>query len=236
MTTDDTRPGDTRSLLRALPALAGVAPPLDLDAVPDHPVTLFLDWLDVAMRHAVPELHAMTMSTVDATGLPDALVLVLKDVDARGWAFASTRTSAKGGQLAANAHAALTFWWQPVVRSVRVRGHVVEASRDESLADLAARSAAARADVDPDDWTCGGSCPAGSSSGRGHLTDATSASSSIGTATTGDGRSESGPPGSMQIRTGGGGRRPEHPHPGRAESTPRIISHSRLTPPPWTSS
>ncbi|WP_244882657.1 pyridoxine/pyridoxamine 5'-phosphate oxidase [Gordonia desulfuricans] len=153
MTTDDTRPGDTRSLLRELPALAGVAPPLDLDAVPDHPVTLFLDWLDVAMRHAVPEPHAMTMSTVDATGLPDARVLVLKDVDARGWAFASTRTSAKGGQLAANTQAALTFWWQPIVRSVRVRGHVVEASRDESLADLAARSAAARADVDPDDWT-----------------------------------------------------------------------------------
>lgn len=48
--------------------------------------------------------------------------------------------------------AALGFWWQPIVRAVRVRGSVEEATAKESAADLAARSAAARADVDPGDW------------------------------------------------------------------------------------
>lgn len=143
---------EARELLRALPTLAGIAPPLDLEALPDDPVALFLDWLDVARRAGAAEPHAMTLSTVDADGVPDARVLVLKDVDERGWAFASTRSSVKGGQLQDEPHAALTFWWQPVVRSVRIRGRVVEASRDESLADLRARSAAAQDGVDADDW------------------------------------------------------------------------------------
>lgn len=144
---------ETRALLRALPTLAGIAPPLDLEALPDDPVPLFLDWLDMARRADAAEPHAMTLSTVDADGVPDARILVLKDVDERGWAFASTRSSVKGGQLDDEPHAALTFWWQPVVRSVRIRGRVVEATRDESLADLQARSAAAQDGVDADDWT-----------------------------------------------------------------------------------
>lgn len=143
---------ETRALLRALPSLTGAAPPLDLETFPDDPVALFLDWLDTARQAGLAEPHAMTLSTVDADGMPDARILVLKDVDEGGWAFASTRSSVKGGQLDAEPHAALTFWWQPIVRSVRIRGRVVEASRDESLADLRARSTAAQDGVDADDW------------------------------------------------------------------------------------
>lgn len=144
---------ETRALLRRLPSLSGDAPGLAAASLPGDPVDLFLDWLGEAMQAQVPEPHAMTLSTVDADGIPDARVLVLKDVDDRGWAFASTASSVKGTQIRANAHAALTFWWQPLVRSVRVRGIVVEASREESLADLRARSAQAQEGVDPDDWT-----------------------------------------------------------------------------------
>ncbi|MGB3376942.1 MAG: pyridoxamine 5'-phosphate oxidase family protein [Microbacterium sp.] len=143
---------ETRSLLRTLPSLSGQAPSLDLEALPDDPFALFGEWFDIARQADVPEPHAMTLATVDLDGVPDARVLVLKDVDERGWAFASTRSSTKGAQLHARPHAALTFWWQPIVRSVRVRGRVLEAPRAESLADLRARSAAAQDGVDADDW------------------------------------------------------------------------------------
>jgi pyridoxamine 5'-phosphate oxidase len=142
-----------RSHLRALPSLAGTAPTFDREALPGDPVALFAEWLEHAERAGVAEPHAMTLSTVDEYGVPDARVLLLKDVDQSGWAFASTKTSTKGRQLASNAQAALTFWWQPLARSVRLRGPVVEASRQESLADLHARSAAAQEGVDPADWT-----------------------------------------------------------------------------------
>lgn len=138
--------------LRRIPSLAGRPPALDLDDLPRDPVELFAQWLQVALDHDVPEPVAATLATVDADGVPDARTLILKSVDARGWAFAGTASSRKGRQLAACSSAALNVWWQPVVRAVRARGTVVEASPDECAADLAARSAAARADVDPADW------------------------------------------------------------------------------------
>lgn len=138
--------------LRALPALAGHAPVLDLHALPGDPVELFLRWLDDAVTAGLAEPHAMTLATVGADGIPDARTLILKDVSSRGWAFAGTRSSMKGEQLAAHPVAALSIWWQPQVRAIRVRGRVEEASPEERAADLAARSAAARADVAHDDW------------------------------------------------------------------------------------
>ncbi len=141
-----------REKLRAVPALAGDAPAFDPEGAPDDPVELFLTWFDEALAAGVPEPHAMTIASAGEDGIPDARTLLLKDVDAQGWAFASTRSSTKGRQLAARPAAALDFWWQPVVRAVRVRGPVVEASAEESAADLAARSPAAREGVPPGEW------------------------------------------------------------------------------------
>lgn len=138
--------------LRSRPALTGTAPALHPGSVPDEPLVLFLNWITTAAEAGVPEPHAATLATVDGDGMPDARTLILKDVDERGWAFAGPRSSAKGRQLAANPAAALNFWWQPVLRAVRVRGPVQEASAEESAADLAARSAAARAGVAEGDW------------------------------------------------------------------------------------
>lgn len=100
----------------------------------------------------VSEPHTATLATVAADGAPDARTLILKGVDAAGWAFASTRSSRKGVQLAHAPVAALNFWWQPQVRAVRVRGRVEEASAEESAADLAARSPAAQEGIAPGDW------------------------------------------------------------------------------------
>ncbi|UNK72020.1 pyridoxamine 5'-phosphate oxidase family protein [Microbacterium sp. H1-D42] len=138
--------------LRSLPSLAGVAPAFDPVGLPADPVALFDAWLADAVALGVPEPHAMTLATVDADGVPDARTLILKGVSERGWAFAGHRTSAKGRQLAANPAAALSFWWQPIVRAVRVRGRVEPASDAESAADLAARSAAARSGIEPGEW------------------------------------------------------------------------------------
>lgn len=138
--------------LRAQPSLTGTAPPLDADAFGDDPVALFLEWIQDASARGVLEPHAATLATVDADGMPDARTLVLKDVGERGWGFAGHRDSRKSVQVAARPAAALNFWWQPVLRAVRVRGTVVEASAQESAADLAARSAAAREGIAPGEW------------------------------------------------------------------------------------
>lgn len=138
--------------LRSLPSLTGVAPGLDADPLPARPEELFERWIRQAVAAGVPEPHAATLATVDVDGLPDARTLILKDAGPAGWAFASLRASAKGTQLANHPVAALNFWWPPVLRAVRVRGRVIEASAAESAADLAARSEDARSGVAPGDW------------------------------------------------------------------------------------
>lgn len=134
-----------RQRLRDLKVLAGPFPPFDPEAAPHDPHDLFLEWLETAIAHDVPEPHATTLSTADADGFPDARVLILKNVDAEGFHFAISAASRKGRQIAARPQAALTFYWHALARQVRVRGTVVDLGAQASAADFAARPDASRA-------------------------------------------------------------------------------------------
>lgn len=135
----------TRDLLRNLPSLAGPLWPFVTEDAPDQPQTLFLAWLADAIDASVSEPHAMTLSSVDGEGHPEARVLILKDVDHNGWHFASASDGPKGRQIAANPNVALTFHWQRFGRQVRIRGEAIALSAEASARDFAARSPSARA-------------------------------------------------------------------------------------------
>ncbi|MCW3842598.1 pyridoxal 5'-phosphate synthase [Micromonospora yasonensis] len=134
----------TRDLLRGLPVLAHEMPSFDPADTPDAPVPLFASWLAGAIDAGVDEPHAMTLSTVDADGAPDARVLILKDLDDEGWRFATTSTSAKGRQLAAEPRVALSFHWREQGRQVRVRGTARPVHPEESRRDFLARPLGSR--------------------------------------------------------------------------------------------
>lgn len=102
---------------------AGEDRPLIADV--EDPLELFSAWLGEARDSEPADANAMTVSTVDADGWPDARILLLKDVSADGFTFYTNLTSAKAQQLAANGAAALLFHWKSSERQVRVRGHVV---------------------------------------------------------------------------------------------------------------
>ena len=101
------------------------------DANPD-PFEQFRVWLGDAHAAGLMQPNAMTLSTVDAHGRPDARVVLLKGLDDRGLVFYTHRTSRKGQQLQANPHAALTFFWDVLERQVRVQGSVEWTSVAES--------------------------------------------------------------------------------------------------------
>ncbi|GGU75584.1 oxidase [Streptomyces albospinus] len=138
---------DLRQLLRDLPVFGGELPAFDPVDTPDDPVDLFTAWLLGAIRAQIPEPHAMTVSTADADGDPSARTLILKDIDTDGWRFAAHDDSTKGRELAARPYAALTFYWQPLARQVRVRGPVVRERAERSAADFRARGTGARAEA-----------------------------------------------------------------------------------------
>ncbi|MEU4639103.1 pyridoxal 5'-phosphate synthase [Micromonospora sp. NPDC023814] len=133
-----------RTLLRGLPVLAHDMPSFDPAAAPADPSALFVEWMAGAINAGVDEPHAMTVSTVDADGMPDARVLILKDLDEDGWHFATSSASAKGLQLAANPRTALSFHWRELGRQVRVRGMATVADPAVSRADFLARPQGSR--------------------------------------------------------------------------------------------
>ncbi len=122
-----------------MPVFVGLPADLYVASLPAKPTLLFERWLCEAIDEGVPEPHAMTLSTCDGGGVPDARILILKDVDEQGWWFATSRVSAKGGQLGERPAAALTFYWPLQARQVRVRGPVVTGSPERSAADFLAR-------------------------------------------------------------------------------------------------
>jgi pyridoxamine 5'-phosphate oxidase len=140
--------GGMREVLRGIEVFAGDGlPAFDPADTPSAPDALFVTWFHEAVAAGVREPHAMTLSTVDAEGRPDARVLILKNVDAECWQFAVHADSPKGRELAANGRAALTFYWPAQARQVRVRGPVVAEPADRGAADFLARSPEARAEA-----------------------------------------------------------------------------------------
>ncbi|WP_168049314.1 pyridoxamine 5'-phosphate oxidase [Brevundimonas alba] len=109
-----------------------------------EPVGLFVEWLTDAKRTEPNDANAMALATVDAAGVPDARMVLLKDVDARGFTFYSNRESAKGEALAAHPSAALLFHWKSLRRQVRVRGAVEPVSKAEADAYFASRARESR--------------------------------------------------------------------------------------------
>ena len=108
------------------------------------PIALFVEWLETAKRSEPNDANAMALATVDDLGMPDARMVLLKDVDTRGFTFYSNQESAKGEQLWAHPSAALLFHWKSLRRQVRVRGLIERVSDAEADAYFASRARESR--------------------------------------------------------------------------------------------
>jgi pyridoxamine 5'-phosphate oxidase len=117
---------------------------LDVADVDGDPLRQLERWIADAVEAEVGEPNAMTLATVDAAGLPDARVVLLRRITETSLVWFTDRRSAKGEQLDAVPHAALVFHWQPLERQVRLRGPVVALDDAESDAYFASRPRGSR--------------------------------------------------------------------------------------------
>jgi pyridoxamine 5'-phosphate oxidase len=91
----------------------------------DDPLQQFRTWLAAAREAAGDsEPTAMVLATATPDGAPSARVVLLKDLDARGFVFFTNYDSRKARELLANPRAALAFHWHTLRRQVRVEGRV----------------------------------------------------------------------------------------------------------------
>jgi pyridoxamine 5'-phosphate oxidase len=105
----------------------------------DEPFRLFADWLKEASTAEPRDPTAMTLATVDADGMPNARMVLLKGADDSGFVFYTNMDSQKGRELAAHPTAALVFHWKSSNRQVRVRGRVEPVTDAEADAYFATR-------------------------------------------------------------------------------------------------
>jgi len=119
---------------------------VDLDDFTEasQPEPLFNAWFDEAERSEINDANAMTLATVDASGMPNARVVLLKGLDARGFVFYGNLESIKGRELLANPKAALCFHWKSLRRQVRIRGMAEQVSALEADAYYATRPLGSR--------------------------------------------------------------------------------------------
>ncbi len=108
----------------------------DLDP---NPVAQFSSWFSHATELGVHEPNAMTLATVDESGMPWQRTVLLKYFDHDGFVFFTNYSSRKAGQIAGNPNVSLLFPWLTLERQVIIQGHAEKISAAESLKYFASR-------------------------------------------------------------------------------------------------
>lgn len=96
---------------------------LDTANCGDGPLPLFTRWMHEAAAAGIPEVTAMTLSTLGSDGYPQSRVVLLKSLDDRGFTFFTNYQSDKGIAIESNPKVALLFFWPELQRQVRITGN-----------------------------------------------------------------------------------------------------------------
>ncbi|WP_333867495.1 pyridoxamine 5'-phosphate oxidase [Cypionkella sp.] len=100
----------------------------------DNPFEIARRWLGEAEVSEVNDPNAIALASVDADGLPNVRMVLLKDIEPAAFVFYTNYGSAKGQELDASGKAAFVLHWKSLRRQIRVRGLVTR--EDGEAADL----------------------------------------------------------------------------------------------------
>lgn len=117
---------------------------MDFDKPPAKPLPVFNEWLAAAEEKEINDPNAVAVATVDADGLPNLRMVLLKGHDERGFVFYTNFDSTKGRELLAHPKAALCFHWKSLQRQIRIRGAIEQVSDAEADAYFASRARGSR--------------------------------------------------------------------------------------------
>ena len=90
------------------------------------PAVIVRRWMAEAEASEVNDPNAIALSTVDADGLPNARMVLLKDVEDDAFVFYTNYGSKKAQELDSAGKAAFVMHWKSLRRQVRVRGTVTK--------------------------------------------------------------------------------------------------------------
>ncbi len=105
----------------------------------NDPFIQFQHWFTEAQRAGIRLPESMALATADARGRPSVRFVLLKSADERGFVFFTNASSRKGLELRDNPRASLAFYWDEILKQVRVDGRVELAAPAEVDAYWATR-------------------------------------------------------------------------------------------------
>jgi pyridoxamine 5'-phosphate oxidase len=124
---------------------AGTPPPDDAALFAENePFALFERWFKEAREKEPADPNAVALATAGADGFPDVRMVLMKGFEDGAFVFYTNAESAKGAQLAANARAAMCFYWKSIQRQVRARGLIEFVTDAEADAYFQSRDRGAR--------------------------------------------------------------------------------------------
>lgn len=110
----------------------------------DDPFAIARSWLAEAEKSEPNDPNAIALSTVDADGLPNARMVLLKDIEADAFVFYTNYGSAKATEIESAGKAAFVLHWKSLRRQIRVRGLVSREEGPQADAYYSSRSLKSR--------------------------------------------------------------------------------------------
>ena len=110
----------------------------------DDPFVIARNWLAEAEATEVNDANAMAVATVDADGLPNVRMVLLKEIEDAAFVFYTNYGSAKAQEIEAAGKAAFVLHWKSLRRQIRVRGTVSREEGPQADAYYASRSLKSR--------------------------------------------------------------------------------------------
>jgi pyridoxamine 5'-phosphate oxidase len=105
----------------------------------DEPLNRFQELFEKAKREEKYDATAVALATATMHGRPSLRMVLLKNVDARGFVFTTNYQSRKAVEMEANSQAAMVFYWPGMYVQVRVEGTLDRIGAPESDALFEAR-------------------------------------------------------------------------------------------------
>lgn len=110
----------------------------------DDPFALARAWLAEAEKSEPADPNAIALATVDAQGLPNVRMVLLKEIEADGFVFYTNYASRKADEIEAAGKAAFVLHWKSLARQIRVRGAVSREDGPQADAYYGSRSLQSR--------------------------------------------------------------------------------------------
>jgi len=95
-------------------------------------MTTLSDTREQAKQAELKDATSMTLATSGENAMPDARIVLLKQLDEKGFSWYTSYASNKGQQLLNNPNACLLFYWRDFDRQVKVQGRVEKLSAEDA--------------------------------------------------------------------------------------------------------